>query len=541
MAFIKSSASTASELIEVVIDDQKSNLESLEVPESGDRYRFERWFSTSPVAKTVEEEEYALPNFGREASWEKKIVTWIGEKELRKFDLSKRKIIQQLERDIAKIDKLVAKQLDAILHHEKFQRLEASWRGIEHLVECKDITDSRDSILLQVLNVTWPELRNDQEGAIEFDQSQFFKKIYEQGIGTPGAIPYSAILVDFEIHPRPKRNHPYDDISILRQLSTTAAAAFAPLFINADPSMFSVDSFSDLRQSGDTLEKLHSQLDFFQWQRFRESEESRFVSVLCPRMLIRRPYRPELDFDLGFAYEERTESQRDYLWCGATVAMGEVLIRNFAESNWFANIRGIERDVISGGMVVGATQDNFLNAPDRVSPKALTDIVISDGFERQLARLGFTALCACKDTSLAAFYSCPSVQKPRKYSSVEASANAELSAMTNYILCASRFGHYVKWLSRDRIGSAIDANEIQDWLTDWLVDYVNRDSDASRSARAEKPLLDAAVQVRAKPGKPGEFDCTILLEPFHSFDNIRASLKLETNLTKNTSTSSKRP
>lgn len=480
------------------------------------------------VADRSKNEATVLQQFLCEKSWAKKLATWLGRGELQKWSASNASIKQQLERDIAKIDGMVSKQLNDIMHHESFKRLEASWRGLEYLVACKDEV-AQAPIQIKVWNVTWAELKKDQEGAMEFDQSMFFKKIYEEALGTPGVPPFSVILTDFDIHPRPSREHPFDDIAILQRLSETAAAAFAPLLINASPSMFGVDHFHELRQSFD-LEKLHARPDFLRWQQFRTTEESRFVSVLLPRMLLRKPYRPERNHHFGFPFEELPKTAEDHIWGGAIFGMGEVLIRAFAESRWFANIRGVQRGVQSGGLVVGPTMDAFETEPDGLAPKAITETMISDAFERQLAKLGFISLCACPNTPFGAFYSCPSVQKPGRYTTPEANANAELSALTNYMLCASRFGHYVKVMARDKIGAMIDANELQDFLSQWLINYVNRDPDANPRIRAEKPLLDGAVQVRSKPGRPGEYDCIIQLEPYHSFDDIRASLKLDTKL-----------
>ena len=480
------------------------------------------------VSGRAKSDATVLEQFLHEQSWVKKLSIWLGEGDLQKWYADKDAIIKQLGRDIAKIDSLVSSQLNEIMHGERFKRLEASWRGLEYLVACKEEV-GQAPIQIKVWNVKWTELKKDQEGAIEFDQSVFFKKIYEEALGTPGVSPFSVILADFDVHPRPSREHPFDDIAILQRLSETAAAAFAPLLINASPSMFGVDKFHEMRQSFD-LEKLHGREDFVRWQQFRKTEESRFVSVLLPRMLLRKPYRPERNHHFGFPFEELPKSAEDHIWGGAIFGMGEVLIRAFAESRWFANIRGVQRGIQSGGLVVGPTMDSFETESDGLAPKSITEAMISDVFERQLAKLGFISLCACPSTPFGAFYSCPSVHKPGRYTTPEANANAELSALTNYMLCASRFGHYVKVMARDKIGSLIDASELQEFLSQWLINYVNRDPDASPRMRAEKPLLDGAVQVRSKPGRPGEYDCIIQLEPYHSFDEIRASLTLDTKL-----------
>ncbi|MFO0014837.1 MAG: type VI secretion system contractile sheath large subunit [Planctomycetota bacterium] len=470
-----------------------------------------------------------LPLGERWSRWVEKLSLWLGPDLLRLMH-SRRDVAQQLDRDIAMIDGLVSRQLNAILHHSAFQKLEASWRGLHHLVACQEKAND-DLIKIKVWNLTWRMLRDDLEGAVEFDQSQFFKKIYEEEIGTAGWQAFSAILMDFEIHPRPSREHKYDDLPLLQAMSATAAAAFAPLFIGAHPSMFQIDRYSELKPSN-PIETMYQQAEFTSWRSFRQMEDSRFVTMLLPRMLIRQPYRPEVNYEFGFLFEETTASSEDYLWGNPIWGMGEVLIRAFAESRWFANIRGLTQGVATGGLVRGPAHEVFATETRDTAPKPITETIISDHFERRLTRLGFTPLCATKFGSEAVFYSIASAQQPKRYNDPIANTNAELSALTNYILCASRFGHYVKFLSREKIGSLIGAYDIETYLSDWLMSYVNRDPDASVSARASAPLLDASVVVNERLGRPGDYDCVVQLEPFHGFDDVRASVKLDTRLTR---------
>jgi type VI secretion system protein ImpD len=457
-----------------------------------------------------------------------KLSLWLGAERLR-WMRSRADIAQQLDRDIATIDGLVSRQLNAILHHPAFQKLEASWRGLYHLVDCQEKANDRD-IKIKVWNVSWRMLRDDLDGAVDFDQSQFFKRIYEEQIGTAGADAFSAILMDFEIHPRPSREHKFDDIALLESISATAAAAFAPLFIGADPSMFQIDRYAELKPSM-PIETMHGQAEFIKWRSFRQMEDSRFVTLLLPRMLIRQPYRPEVNYDFGFPFEETTGSSEDYLWGNPIWGMGEVLIRAFAESRWFANIRGLTQGEETGGLVIGPAHEVFTTESRESAPKPIAETIISDHLERRLTRLGFTPLCATKYGSEAVFYSIASAQKPKPYNDPLANTNAELSALTNYILCASRFAHYLKNLYRDKIGLFIGAYEIESFLSDWLMTYVNSDPDASSSARASAPLLNADVSVTDRLGSPGEYDCVIQLEPFHGFDDVRATVKLDTRLT----------
>jgi type VI secretion system protein ImpD len=481
------------------------------------------------LAGFLEEVPADLPLGNKWMLWMEKLTVWLGANHLRCMQ-SHDQIARQLDRDIATIDKLVGRQLNAILHHPAFQKLEASWRGLHHLVACQEKADD-ELIKIKVWNVSWRMLRDDLEGAVEFDQSQFFKKIYEEEIGTSGWQAFSALLMDFEIHPRPNRDHPFDDISLLQSMSATAAAAFAPLFIGAHSSMFQIDQYAELKPSS-RIEAMHQQPEFLTWRSFRQMEDSRFVTLLLPRMLIRQPFRPEVRNDFGFPFEETTGSSSDYLWGNPIWGIGEVLIRSFAESRWFANIRGLTQGESTGGLVLGPAHEVFATETRESAPKPITETIISDHFERRLTRLGFTPLCATKYGCEAVYYSIASAQLPKRYNDPMATTNAELSALTNYILCASRFGHYVKFLSREKIGSLVGAYDIETFLSNWLTDFVNRDPDASVTARASAPLLDASVKVTERLGSPGEYDCAIQLEPFHGFDDVRATVKLDTRLSK---------
>jgi type VI secretion system ImpC/EvpB family protein len=243
---------------------------------------------------------------------------------------------------------------------------------------------------------------------------------------------------------------------------------------------------------------------------------------------MRRPYRE--NFDLGFPFTERVAHSDDYLWGGAAFGMAEVLMRSFADSGWFANIRGAQRGVEGGGVVTGPVFDPFGTEPLENSARSITDIVLNDDFERELSGAGFLPMCACKDMPLAAFYSAASAQKPKEYNTQEATMSARLSTMLNYMLCVSRFAHYLKWIARDKIGSCATPEELQSVLQKWILDYVTPDKNASASTRLRKPLLEAEIRVIAIPGRAGEYESIFHLVPHHELDDMRVSIRLDTKL-----------
>jgi len=142
-----------------------------------------------------------------------------------------------INEQIAKIDELLTLQLNEVMHQPDFQKLEGAWRGLNYLVMN---TETGVMLKLRLLNVTAAELLKDLETAVEFDQSQLFKKVYEEEYGTFGGSPYTMLVGDFEFGRHPQ------DMALLEKLSNVAAAAHAPFIAAADPKMFDLGSFTKL-------------------------------------------------------------------------------------------------------------------------------------------------------------------------------------------------------------------------------------------------------------------------------------------------------
>jgi type VI secretion system ImpC/EvpB family protein len=438
---------------------------------------------------------------------------------------------QALGRDIAQIDNLLNRQVNGILHHADFQKLEASWRGLDYLVKQ---TEGTENIQIRVLSLTRSELNRDLTRASEFDQSQLFRKVYSEEFDTPGGTPYGVLIGDLEF-----KNHP-DDLEVLGKISGVAAAAFAPFIAAASPNLFGVDTYADLDRPFN-LSGVFDQTDYLKWRAFRDSEDSRFVGLTLPHMLMREPYKESNTRVDGFQFEEEVDGPdvSKYLWGNAAYAFGGVLIRAFADSSWLADIRGvpwrdesgrIRRGVLGGGLITDLPVHSFRTDRDRVAPKFSTETVITDAQEKELGDIGFIPLCRCKDTTYSVFYGNQSAQKPQKYDRAPATINAKLSAMMQYTLCVSRFAHYLKVLGRDKIGSTAEAGEMQDFLHRWVQQYVTGDDNASIEVKAEYPLREAKVQVSAIPGKPGNYMCVMHLRPHFQLDELTAAVKLKTEL-----------
>jgi type VI secretion system protein ImpC len=419
---------------------------------------------------------------------------------------------------IADIDALLSKQLNTIMHAEEFQKLEGSWRGLHHLVYQ---TETSTMLKLRVMNVNKRDLLRDLERATEFDQSALFKKIYEEEYGTFGGAPYSCLIGDYEFSRHPQ------DMALLEKISQVAAAAHAPFISAANPNLFNLDSFTELGTPRD-LAKIFDTVEYAKWQSFRQSEDSRYVALTLPHILMRLPYGPDTVPVEAFNFKEEVDGtdHHKYLWSNAAYALGVRITAAFARYGWTAAIRGVE----GGGRVEGLPTHTFKTDDGEVALKCPTEIAITDRREKELADLGFVPLVHCKGTDYAAFFSTQTNQKAKKYDTDAANANARLSTQLQYILAVSRFAHYLKAIMRDKIGSFMTREECQAYMTRWINNYVLGSDDAGQALKAQYPLREARIDVSEMPGKPGAYRAVAFLKPHFQLDELTVSLRLVAEL-----------
>jgi type VI secretion system protein ImpD len=469
-----------------------------------------------------------LDEFLAEGFSERALACWLNLSNHSLTRLDRRDLALRLSRDIAQIDEILSKQVNAILHQPRFQQLEASWRGLRYLIEQ---VDEGANVKIRMLSVSWKDLARDLERAIEFDQSQLFRKVYSEEFGTPGGEPFGVLLGDYQLHHRPGPGHPVDDLGALTAISQVAAAAFAPFIGGVHPSFFGLDQFSELELPLN-LPRTFEQLEYLKWRAFRDTDDSRFVGLALPQVLMRLPYEDDGTRVDGFRFQEETEKpgRGQYLWGNAVYAMGAVLIRAFSESGWLAAIRGVQPGVSGGGLVEGLPVHAFGTDRMGIAPKSSTDVQLTDFQEKEFSELGFIPLCHCPDTEFSAFYGNQSVQKSKQYDEAIATRNARLSAMLQYMLCVSRFAHYVKVIMRDRLGSTVGPAECEEHLQRWLGNYTISNDEASLETKAKYPLRESSVRIAERPGKPGTYYCTIHLRPHFQLDQMLSTLRLTTEL-----------
>jgi type VI secretion system protein ImpC len=419
---------------------------------------------------------------------------------------------------IAQIDHLLSIQLNEIMHHAAFQKLEGSWRGLKHMM---DHSETGTQLKIRVLNVTKKELLRDIEKAPEFDQSALFKKVYEEEYGVFGGAPFGALIGDYEFGKHP------EDMALLDGISHVAAQAHAPFVSAAAPDLMNLESFSQLDQPRD-LAKIFDSTEYAKWKSFRQSEDSRYVALCLPRTLSRLPYGKETKPIDEFAYEEHVDGtdHSKYLWMNAAYSLGTRMTNSFSMYGMCVAMRGVE----GGGLVEGLPTHNFYTDEGDIALKCPTEVPITDRREKELADLGFVPLVHCKGTDYAAFFSVQTCQKPKIYDTDSANANARLSAQLPYIMAVSRFAHYLKAMMRDKIGSFMSRDEAEIFLNRWITNYVTPDDNASPATKAQRPLREARIDVSEVPGKPGVYRAVAFMRPHFQLDELTVSLRLVADL-----------
>jgi type VI secretion system protein ImpC len=373
------------------------------------------------------------------------------------------------------------------------------------------------------LNVNKKDLLRDLQRAAEFDQSAIFKLVYEEEFGSPGGQPYAVLIGDYEIGRHPQ------DLELLDKMSNVAAVSHAPFIAAVGPEMFNWTSFLELGGPRD-LAKIFDNTTYGRWKAFRDTDESRYIGLVLPHILIRLPYGMDTSPVEAFRYEERVDGtdHSKYVWANAAYAFAARLTSAFAQYGWCAAITGVER----GGLVEGLPTHSFLTDDGDVALKCPTEIAITDRREHELAKLGFIPLCHVKGTDTAVFFGAQSCHKPRRYLNDDANANARLAAQFEYIMATSRFAHYLKSMMRDKIGSFMSRQECEKYLNTWISQYVLNEDPASTSVetRSKFPLRDARIEVRESPGKPGSYTAFAHIRPHFQLDELTVPLVIVVSL-----------
>ncbi|MDG1281183.1 MAG: type VI secretion system contractile sheath large subunit [Pseudorhodobacter sp.] len=429
--------------------------------------------------------------------------------------------LRTIEGIIAEIDKKLTEQVNLVMHHADFQQLESAWRGLHYLV---NNTETDEMLKIRVMSISKKEMAKTLKKfkGTAWDQSPIFKKVYEEEFGQFGGEPYGTLVADYHF------DHSPPDVELLAEMSKIAAAAHAPLITGASPTLFQMDSWSELANPRD-LTKIFQTPEYASWRSLRDSEDSKYVGLAMPRFLGRLPYGSKTDPVEAFAFEEDTEGagSEKYSWVNAAYGMAVNINRSFKEYGWCSRIRGIE----SGGAVENLPSHTFPSDDGGVDQKCPTEIAISDRREAELARNGMMPLIHRKNSDLAAFIGAQSLHSPAEYDDPDATSNANLAARLPYLFATCRFAHYLKCIVRDKVGSYKSRADMQTWLQDWVNQYVDFSAETSaEDEKARRPLASAEVVVEEVEGNPGYYTSKFFLRPHYQLEGLSVSLRLVSKL-----------
>jgi type VI secretion system protein ImpC len=429
--------------------------------------------------------------------------------------------IKTIQSIIASLDEKISAQLNLVLHHPDFQKLEGAWRGLHYLV---NNTETDEQLKIRVLNISKNELGKTLKKfkGTAWDQSPLFKKLYEEEYGTFGGEPFGCLVGDYHF------DHSPQDVELLGEMAKISAASHTPFISGVAPTVLQMESWSELANPRD-LTKIFQTPEYAAWKSLRESDDARYIGLAMPRFLSRLPYGSKTDPVEEFNFEEDTSGadSNKYTWSNAAYAMAVNINRSFKMYGWCSRIRGIE----SGGAVEGLPVHAFPTDDGGVDMKCPTEIAITDRREAELAKSGFMPLIHKKNTDFAAFIGAQSLQKPAEYDDPDATANANLAARLPYLFATCRFAHYLKCMVRDKVGSFKERADMERWLNDWILQYVDGSPEfSSDEVKATKPLAAAEVVVEEIEGNPGYYSSKFFLRPHYQLEGLTVSLRLVSKL-----------
>ncbi|MDP9603842.1 type VI secretion system contractile sheath large subunit [Variovorax sp. NFACC27] len=430
-------------------------------------------------------------------------------------------VTKSIQAMIAAIDAKLTDQVNKIIHHPDYQKLESAWRGLHYMV---NNTETDENLKIRVMDISKQELAKNLKkfkGAA-WDQSPMFKKIYEQEYGQFGGEPFGALVGDYHFDQSPP------DVELLGEMAKIAASAHAPFITGASPNLMQMESWQELANPRD-LTKIFSTPEYAGWRSLRESDDSKYIGLCMPRFLARTPYGANTNPVEEFDFEEDTAGadHNKYAWANAAYAMATNINRSYKLYGWGSRIRGIE----SGGAVENLPLHTFPSDDGGVDQKCPTEIAISDRREAELSKAGLLSMIHRKNSDFAAFIGAQSLNKPAEYDDPDATANANLAARLPYLFACNRFAHYLKCIVRDKIGSFKEREDMQRWLNKWIMNYVDGDpANSSEITKSQKPLAAAEVVVEEVEGNPGYYTSKFFLRPHYQLEGLTVSLRLVSKL-----------
>ncbi|MFB4256950.1 type VI secretion system contractile sheath large subunit [Escherichia fergusonii] len=407
-----------------------------------------------------------------------------------------------LDFHIDDLDQKISKQLDAVMHHPEFQKVESLWRGTWFVVQR---TDFRKNVRIELLDISKEHLRQDFDDSPEIIQSGLYRHTYIQEYDTPGGEPVASLISSYEFDNSPQ------DIALLRNISRVSAASHMPFIGSVGPKFFLKNSMEEVAAIKD-IGNYFDRAEYIKWKSFRDTDDSRYVGLVMPRVLGRLPYGPDTVPVRSFNYVEEVKGpdHEKYLWTNASFAFAANMVKSFVNNGWCVQIRGPQ----AGGAVADLPIHLYdLGTGNQV--KIPSEVMIPETREFEFANLGFIPLSYYKNRDYACFFSANSAQKPALYDTADATANSRINARLPYIFLLSRIAHYLKIIQRENIGTTKDRRVLELELNTWIRTLVTEMTDPGDELQASHPLRDGKVIVEDIEDNPGFFRVRLFAVPHY--------------------------
>ena len=419
------------------------------------------------------------------------------------------------------LDSLISKQLDEVLHNEKFQALESAWSGLKWLV---DRTDFNENIRFDLLSVSKADLLQDFEDAVgDITTTGLYHHIYYSEYGAPNGKPYGSMLLNYQF------SHRAPDVALLSKAAEVANMAHAPIISSVAPDLFGPKGYDHLTDARYSVAEALAGKEYAKWNGFLEDENARYVGLTLPHFLLRNPYN-EKDNPVDeneFRYEEAVSENNDYLWGNSAFAFSSRLTDSFKKYRWCWRIVGEE----SGGAVPDMNIHTFHQHGELIQ-KPPTDVSLTFRKEEELNQAGMTPMLWLREKDQAVFYRAPSLKKPIKYPDTPEGNKKErddkLRCKLPFVYILTRFAHYLKRLQTKYIGKPTSRTAIQKELNEWIMQYVNADKNPQPGTLGKQPLYAAKVNVEEDPKNPGVYLCDVQITPHSMAEGFTTTLSLIT-------------
>jgi len=428
--------------------------------------------------------------------------------ELRELDPTSMQTVDELGQRISN-------QLDEILHARKFQKLEASWRGLDLLLS-QNV--HHVDVVIKIFDVSKSEMLVDLQGE-NFDNTIIFRKLFEEQYGVADGVPFGLILGDWSI------GTSESDLELVQILARIASHSHLPMVMSANDELMDIrNQASEIRGTTTGVTKEFAQKSVrSDWKQFRLNEQSHYITLTGPKVLLRLPYSdPRLKTgyfrgDKLFVFSETINDRNHYLWGNAVYPLASSITRTYSRFGWYAMLS----HPLCGGNI--SQLPIYKGVDERVGP---TSISISENLELELSENGLLPLVQNLQTASANFntentlYLQSSVDK--NVSSIDQQSSTKLSS----ILTLTRIMQYLLVIARERIGSFMGSSSFELYLNNWLMPYVTKDN---TKVNSKQPLLGANVIITPVKGSVDIYDMELSLVAAYQF-NSPVNMKFKTRI-----------